>query len=89
MASCVRFSVSGSRTEVAVSCLKGESSDISAGKRLACCSRVQNGPEEPLVSWSCSSLTVLNTEGLIVGICIRSGKDDVAESNGLTLGRKR
>ena len=37
----------------------------------------------------CSSLTVLNTEGLIVGSCIRSGRDDVAESKGFTLGRKR
>ena len=41
------------------------------------------------LTWSCSSLTVLKTEGLIVGNCILSGKDDVAESNGLTLGRKR
>ena len=41
------------------------------------------------LTWWCSSLTVLNTEGLIVGNCIRSGKEDMAESKGLTLGRKR
>ena len=46
-----------------------------------------------LIGQTCSwtSLTVLNMDGLIVGICILSGNDDVAESNGLILGlgRKR
>ena len=44
-----------------------------------------------MLTCSWTSLTVLNMDGLIVGICILSGNDEVAESNGLTLGlgRKR
>ncbi len=42
MASWVRFSASGSSTEVASTCLKGESSEMEAGKSEACCSTLQN-----------------------------------------------
>ncbi len=46
-------------------------------------------PSQMLSASAPGLITVLKTDGLQVGCCIRSGSETIAESNGLIRGRKR